>query len=206
MYGIIKGVLINKVFDAWKKWSEVPRDSLWLDMDMIPFGHLSLNNADPDYLHAAPNAGDSGTRGKERMCSFSKDQQYTFITQRALGASPLFMGGDLPTSDPFSFSLITNKEMLACDQNGVTGKLVYLKDSIEVWKTPSKNNEKEGWIGIFNRSSKAQNCSCSLNEIALTACNLFDIWNNESLGVTNSSVQKTIAANGVLFYKYKLLK
>ena len=49
----------------------------------------------------------------------------TFITLRALSASPLMVGGDLPTMDEFSLRLITNAEMIACNQNGVMGRLVY---------------------------------------------------------------------------------
>lgn len=196
---------INRVFDAWQTWRDISFDSLWQDMDMIPFGHLCLNNSDSNYLHAAPHEGDHGSKGKERMSSFSKDQQYTFITQRALGASPLFMGGDLPTSDSFSFSLITNKYMLNCNQNGVIGDLVYAKDSIQVWKTPNKNNNNAGWIGIFNLSTKTQAFSSNLTDIGLQSCTLFDIWNNKSLGKVYTSIKKTIAANGVLFYKYQLL-
>lgn len=115
------------------------------------------------------------------------------------------MGGDLPTSDSFSFSLITNKYMLTCNQNGVIGDLVYAKDSIQVWKTPNKSNNNAGWIGIFNLSANTQEFSSNLADIALKSCSLFDIWNNKPLGKVYSSIKKTIAANGVLFYKYELL-
>lgn len=196
---------INSGFDGWKKWNDVSFDSLWQDMDMIPFGHLCLNNSDSNYLHAAPFEGNKNSKGKERFSSFSKDQQYTFITQRALGASPLFMGGDLPTSDSFSFYLITNKYMLMCNQNGIIGNLVYSKDSIEVWKTRNKSNDNSGWIGIFNRSVNKQQFSSNLADIGLQSCSLFDIWNNKSLGKVYTCINETIAANGVLFYKYELL-
>ena len=76
-----------------------------------------------------------GIPRKERVSSFSKDEKYTFITLRALSASPLIMGGDLPTSDQSSFDLLTNKKMLACNQNGIVGKLLSAKDGIEIWKT-----------------------------------------------------------------------
>jgi hypothetical protein len=198
---------IDKVFDAWKKWNAISRKDLWLDMDMIPFGHLCLNNSDPNYLHAATGESEKGSKGKERMCSFTKDQQYTFITQRALGASPLFMGGDLPTTDEFSFSLLTSKEMLACNQNGVIGKLVYENDSLEVWKTPNRKNANEGWIGIFNRSGENKNVQLSSDQLQIMPCSLFDIWKNkslENLGV-NTVLKQEINAHGVIFFRYKYL-
>lgn len=75
------------------------------------------------------------------------------------------MGGDLPTTDDFSFELITNKEILACNQNGLAGKLIYVNDGIEIWKTPSKNNPKEGWLGIFNRNLQEKLMQEQLKEI-----------------------------------------
>lgn len=42
---------------------------------------------------------------------------------RALAASPLMIGGDLPTMDDYSFKLLTNRDMIMCNQNGKWGNL-----------------------------------------------------------------------------------
>ena len=55
-------------------------------MDMIPFGHIRV------YYPLTRNKLKS-TRGYERMDYFSYAQKKSFITQRAMAASPLFMGG-----------------------------------------------------------------------------------------------------------------
>lgn len=198
-----------RAFDAWKKWSEVQGRTFWLDMDMIPFGHLCLHNPDPGYLTADNRKeGEKNVKGKERMSSFSKDEKYTFITLRALSASPLIMGGDLPTSDQFSFDLLTNKKMLACNQNGLVGKLLFAKDGIEIWKTPAKNNSNKGWIGIFNSNREDGKVQIKLNDIALErqSVTLFDIWNNQGLekldAVSNLMVE--VKGNGVRFCSYTI--
>jgi len=59
-------------------------------------------------------------------------------------ASPLFMGGNLPTSDDLSFQLITHAGMLECNQNGVTGKLVSRIGTIDIWKTSKKGDPSTG--------------------------------------------------------------
>lgn len=199
----------NKAFDAWKKWANVSERKFWLDMDMIPFGHLCLPNHNPDYL-TTDNTGEGlkNVKGRERMSTLSEDQKYTFITLRALSASPLFMGGDLPTSDEFSFWLITNKEILACNQNGIVGKQVYSKDGIEIWKTPNKNDPKKGWIGVFNRNEK-ENRLIKLTAIDLGAENqtisLFDIWKaNDTKKIALSPMIMQVNANGVIFCRYQI--
>lgn len=199
-----------QAFNAWKKWAPITERKFWLDMDMIPFGHLCLHNPDADYLHNnAKQEAKKAIKGKERMSAFTDDEKYTFITLRALSASPLFMGGDLPTSDSVSFRLITNKEILKCNQNGVVGKLIYSNDSIEVWKTADKSDPKKGWIGIFNRSADQQKqISLTMQDMEMIGnkVNLYDVWNNKNSGVLipKKSIENTVNGNGVVFYTYSL--
>lgn len=200
----------GQAFAAWKKWANVNDRKFWLDMDMIPFGHLCLQNPDPNYLTADnKKEGEKNVKGRERMSSFTEDQKYTFITIRALSASPLFMGGDLPTSDDFSFKLLTNKELLACNQNGVVGKLVYEKNGIEIWKTPNKENPKQGWLGIFNRNENRDapiTVTVADLDINSQKVSLVDVWKGKgTIQMTGKLPLKTsVAANGVTFYKYTL--
>ncbi len=200
----------TRAFDVWKKWADVKARTFWLDMDMIPFGHLCLHNPDPDYLTKDnKKEGEKNIRGKERMSAFTQDEKYTFITLRALSASPLIMGGDLPTSDEFSFQLLTNKDMLACNQNGVVGKLVYNKEGIEIWKTPNKNNNKQGWLGIFNRNKDGKLVQVTTNDLSAVneTLSLFDIWQKKDRGKLSSSspIQVQVNGNGVVFCSYKTL-
>ena len=199
---------LTRAFDAWKKWADVQGRTFWLDMDMIPFGHLCLHNPDPNYLTADnKKEGEKNVRGKERMSAFTQDEKYTFITLRALSASPLFMGGDLPTSDEFSFELLTNKDMLECNQNGVVGKLVYNKGGIEVWKTADKSNPQKGWLGIFNRNkNQEKQVILTLKDLNVTGrkLSLYDVWNDKNLNAMTEKMPATniVNANGVIFCRY----
>lgn len=202
---------IDLTFDAWKKWNAIPERKFWLDMDMIPFGHLCLHRPNPGYLTQDNRLtlanGELGQRGLERMSAFTMDQKYTFITQRALSASPLFIGGDLPTIDKFSLSLISDKNMLACNQNGITGKLIYEKDNIEIWKTPDTKNIGQGWIGIFNRNQTGKKVNITTHDLdtGINEISLFDIWENKQLKAvsTSSPIELNLNSFGVVFCRYK---
>jgi alpha-galactosidase len=206
---------INECFDEWRKWNGKSRPGFWIDMDMIPFGQLQMMSPKPkgvkgteskkeleDKMKTGEIANFELLAGKgfNRWSEFNKDQMYTFITLRALSGSPLMMGGDLPTLDDFSLKLISNKEMLACNQNAIMGSLIYDKESIEIWSTPNKNG-KGGWIGIFNRNKDSK--SIALNPIDLgkeysKTTKLFDVWNNKKVSKLNFEVN----GNGVVFLKY----
>lgn len=206
---------IDECFNAWKIWQGKEGPGFWIDMDMIPFGKLQLmsprpkdvdENLSTNEIKEKINNGELSNiellagKGWTRWSKFSKDQMYTFITLRALSASPLMMGGDLPTLDDFSLELITNKDVLDCNQNGVMGKLVFENNEIEIWNAAMKNKQG-GWIGIFNRSEKPQAITLNQKYLGLNAglsYNLEDIWNNKKV----DALYFTLNSNGVKFLKY----
>lgn len=208
---------IDQCFAAWRKWQGKEKPGFWIDMDMIPFGQLQLMNPVPEGLSGDESKAevrkmmDAGElekmellsgKGFTRWSKFSDDQMYTFITLRALSASPLMMGGDLPTLDVFSLKLITDEDMIACNQNGVMGSLEYEDQEIEVWNTPKKESE-DGWVGIFNRTESPKDVSLEQVNLGLDPGKTYhfkDVWNNQSI----TSLDFNIHPNGVVFLAYSL--
>jgi hypothetical protein len=206
---------IDECFDAWRKWQGKERPGFWIDMDMIPFGQLQLMSPKPAGVEGHESKSELmqkmkkgeltpfellAGKGFTRWSEFTRDQMYTFITLRALSASPLMMGGDLPTLDEFSLKLITGKDVLECNQNGVMGSLVYEEAGIEIWNTPKKNT-KEGWIGIFNRTGEQKSVALKPENLGLEAAashKLQDVWNKKEV----SALDFELNPNGVVFLKY----
>jgi len=187
---------IEKGFIAWEKFQGTERHGFWPDLDMIPFGRLDVVNK------------------QARQSKFNQDQMKTFITQRAMAASPLLIGGDLLTMDDFSYSLLTNRKMLACNQNGVMGVNVYRAGNIDVWLTPHKTDPLMGWIGIFNRSKSPRNMTLDKKDLGfvvfeksydLTAARqrfrLDSIWSDETITIEDKHVF-AVPAEGVVFFKF----
>ena len=154
-------------------------------------------------------------KGVSRWCQLTKPQMETFITLRALAASPLMVGGDLPTLDEFSHSLLTNPDMIACNQNGVMGVNIYRQNNIEVWRTLHKTDPRNGWIGIFNRSGSNRKITLTRQDLGFSALaanynlkvagqiQLKDIWSNETITIEDKHTF-TIPAEGVAFLKFHL--
>jgi hypothetical protein len=140
------------VFVSWEqhqdKLAELP-GGCWFDQDMIPFGELQIWNTQQGIQMG--NILMNG-RGSKRMCSLNPEQKRTFMTMRAIGASPLFMGGNLPTTSDEDFALLTHPGMMACNQNGVTGRLLRKDPDSSLWKTQDRDNPHAGWIALFNRN------------------------------------------------------
>jgi len=190
-------------FERWEHILPYADKGFWLDMDMIPFGHIRVN-------YPVTKNKLKSNRGYERMDYFSYAQKKTFITQRAMAASPLFMGGTLTSSPKSVFELITNPEMLACNQNGVTGKLVKrisnYAEKVDVWKTNHKTRAGEGWIGVFNRNSYMDMVSFKKEELGLNqgeSYQLYDIWGQKIIEDAETFIFE-IPADDVVFIRYKV--
>jgi len=198
---------IDKCFDAWRKWQGKERPGFWIDMDMIALGKLQLMSPpgkDPDPLSKGDIA--LAGRGTTRWSQLNRPQMKTFMTLRALSASPLMMGGDLPTLDQFSLRLITNRDVIECNQNGVMGKLVHEQGEIETWIVRRKGHTDKGWIGVFNRGESASQVTLTPQSLGLPAnraVRCTDIWNGGGF-VIGQAQQRTAAlpAHGVLFLRY----
>ncbi|MEC7487101.1 MAG: glycoside hydrolase family 27 protein [Verrucomicrobiota bacterium] len=196
---------IDECFTAWRKWSGTQEEGFWIDMDMIPFGQLQLMSPlAKDKSRSVLAKGDIALSGKgvKRWSQLSRSQMKTFISMRALAASPLMMGGDLPSLDDFSLMLITNPDMLACNQNGVMGSLAFEGEEIETWIAYKKDTESAGWFGIFNRSDSIKSIAFSssiLGNINTSDYVFKDIWNNKTIDIDD---RLELEPNGVIFAKF----
>lgn len=189
---------IEKGFFAWEAFQGTESPGFWLDLDMIPFGRLDVVNQ------------------QARQSKFSQDQMKTSVAQRALAASPLLIGGDLLTMDDVSYSLLTNREMLACNQNGVMGVNVYRAGNIDVWLTPHKLDPGTGWIGILNRSKSDRKVILTKQDLGFVAfeasynltvtrqsLRLNDIWSDNTI-IIEEKHTFTLPAEGVAFFTFQM--
>lgn len=188
---------IDKCFDAWLTWQNVPvREGFWFDMDMIPFGELQVMIPEGTTRKMAGE-------GVHRFDRFSLPQKESFITMRAMSASPLMMGGMLASLDRDSLQLLTNRDMIACNQNGVVGHLTSNGKYLQCWKTPQKSNSgRSGWVAVFNRSSEKNSGGIGLKDLGLKGekkYRLHDIWGNKPF----KPGKVDLDPNGCIFIAYE---
>ncbi len=176
---------------------------------MIPFGRLTVVATD--------DIPDVPANRRARQSLFTQTQMKTFITQRALAASPLIIGGDLLTMDDFSYGLLTNREMLACNQNGGMGIKVYRAGDIDVWFTPHATDPRRGWIGIFNRSKSDRKVTLTKPDLGFVAfeesykltparrpVQLQDVWSGGETFTIADDHTFDLPAEGVAFLKFQM--
>ncbi len=126
-------------------------------------------------------------------------------------AAPLIAGNDLRKMDESTKNILTNKEVIALDQDplGIEALKYSDKDSLEIWCKPLEN---ENWALCFlNRGTQPKqiefnwqneivNDTLSKRELNAnkTTYNLRDLWLKKDAGNTKKPSKATIASHDVL--------
>lgn len=129
---------VFKTFALMDKWSKYSKPGGWPDADMLPLGHIGIR----------------AERGDDRMSRLTHDEQQTLMTLWCISRSPLMMGGDLPTGDEFTLSLLTNDRVLAVNQKGNHAHQVMANGNQIVWESEGPAGQK--YIALFNTGDQPE--------------------------------------------------
>jgi hypothetical protein len=157
---------LKQMFLLLSVWGGVGRPGAWPDADMLPLGHIGLR----------------AERGEPRMTRFTHDEAQTVMSLWSIAQSPLMFGGDLPTNDEFTLSLLTNDEVLAVDQNGRHGYPFWQSGELVAW-TAEGTNSNEKYLAVFNSGERASTLRVDWGALKLPdTCSLRDLWQRKDFG------------------------
>lgn len=156
--------MLKDHFAVFERWNQFRIKGAWPDGDMLPLGNLGIR----------------AERGNNRMTAFTKDEQYTLMTLWSIFRSPMMFGGNLPTNDAFTLSLLTNKEVLKVLQYSEHNQpLFHHKDTI-AWVADDPQTGGK-YLALFNAADSAggdlMQIPVSLNDLGFTGtCTIKDLW------------------------------
>ncbi len=146
---------------------------------------------DPDYL-----GPDEGMSANEFQAQFS---------MWSVVAAPLIIGNDLRALSPASISTLTNREVLAVDQDpaGVQGTAIWTSASgdAQVWTKPLTGGDYA--VALFNRGTAPQRISTTAKQVGLPisgAYALRDLWQH-STTETAGAISATVPGHSVVLLR-----
>jgi len=169
-------------------WSGVGRPGAWPDADMLPLGRIGIR----------------AERGDDRRTRFTRDEQRTLMSLWSVAQSPLMFGGDLPSSDDFTLSLISNDEVLAVDQHGAHGNAFAEGGDSVVW-TADGPHAGEKYVAVFNVGD-SQPIDVRVEWAALhlpAECTLRDLWQRKDIGTITGGYTFRVAPHASGLYRVK---
>ncbi|WP_423130442.1 glycoside hydrolase family 27 protein [Gaoshiqia sp. Z1-71] len=189
--------MVDDVWDTWnhithlmdisRKWYPYIAPGTWPDCDMIPLGRISIR----------------GERGEDRMSRLTGDEQYSLMTLFTIFKSPLMFGGDLPSNDDFTLSLLTNQEVLRMHRESVDVRQLFREDG-KVGIVSKNPNSGEIYLALFNISDNEEplDLSVDLTELGFdTECTVTDMWSGEVLGTVSGIFSHSLAAHACGLFK-----
>lgn len=157
---------LKQMFLLLSVWGGTGRPGAWPDADMLPLGHIGLR----------------AERGQDRTSRFTHDEAQTVISLWSIAQSPLMFGGDLPTTDDFTISLISNDEVLAVNQTGLHGYPFWQSGAQVAWVADTPKGDAK-YLGVFNAGERPGNIRVDWGALQLPEqCLLRDLWQKKDLG------------------------
>jgi alpha-galactosidase len=182
---------IQDCWDCGKSWGGMGVVHI-IDLmaDLYPFsgpGHFN----DPDMLEV----GNGGLTPEESRSHFSF---------WALFAAPLMAGNDLASMTPDVRDILTNREVIAVDQDvlGMQGRKVRDDGAHEVWMKPLSDGSRA--VILFNRGTEDAPIAASWEEIGLSPgakARVHDLWRRSDAGVATGHYEAKVAPHGVVMVK-----
>lgn len=146
----------------------------------------------------------------------TKAQYETHFSMWAMLASPLMAGNDIRNMDNETREILTNKEVIAINQDILGKQAVKYLDygDYEVWVKPLANNEVA--FCFLNRSNSVWELDYSWlrntiyfeNPINFhnNECEIRDVWKHKNIGTTNKSIKTKISPYSILMVHLKPIK
>jgi len=191
--------------DVWKWGAEVGgnlwrttgdiRDA-WDSMSRIGFGQNDLASwagpghwNDPDMLEIG-NGAMSETEYKNHMSLW------------CMLAAPLLAGNDLRSMSPEILAILTNREVIAIDQDklGKQGKQVWKSGEQEAWARPLAGGAQA--VTFFNRANEPAKISVKWADIGISGkWKLRDLWLHQDVEWPGAEYSQTIPGHGVVMLR-----
>jgi len=182
---------ITHLMDVAQKWYPHIAPGTWPDCDMIPLGRISIR----------------GERGEDRMTRLTKEEQYTLITFFNIFKSPLFFGGDLPSNDAFTLSLLTNKEVVKMHNESTAVKQLFQKDG-KIAVTSKNAKDGSTYLALFNISdANTEKVSVNTSELNLSGkLELTNLWTGVKTTISSGEIAEELKPHSSVLYKIKSKK
>ncbi len=130
------------------------------------------------------------------------DEYRTHMSLWALLAAPLLAGNDLSRMTPDALAILTNKDVIAVDQDalGKQGDRLSQEGMQEIWSRPLSGGATA--VALFNRSADPAPMTLTLASAGIgPGAKVHDIWAGQDLSPDNGQLTQTVPGHGVVLLR-----
>ncbi len=192
--------------DAVWQWGASVGGNLWRTTGDIKDNYASMEQIGFSQAGLAKFAGPGHWNDPDMLevgnGGMNLDVYRTHMSLWAILAAPLLAGNDLTTMSPETIALLTNREVIAIDQDraGKQGDRVHAEGPMEIWARTLADGSRA--VGLFNRHPQPMNMQVDFRELGFkSVVKVRDIWAAKDLGLIQSSYQTSVPGHGVVLLR-----
>jgi alpha-galactosidase len=132
----------------------------------------------------------------------TEDEYRQHMTLWVILAAPLLAGNDLSKMTPETLALLTNKEVIAVDQDllGKQGDRAWAEGPSEIWTKPLSGGAEA--IALFNRADNDEPVTLDLKAVGVDEhAKLRDLWSGKEVEATDGKYTVLIPKHGAVLLK-----
>jgi alpha-galactosidase len=185
---------ILKTMLACRTWQNYITPGHWPDCDILPIGKLRMKGPDGALAYYTHVNLESTFNEFSRL---SEVEKYTMLSLWSIFRSPLMIGGYLPEMNQFDFRLLTNKGVLAINQESINNHELRYSENEIVW---TADNQKTGakYVALFNiNDEKSIPIKVSWQELGISGTyNIQDLWQKKNIRKSDNQIEITVNSHG----------
>ncbi|MFZ0819141.1 MAG: glycoside hydrolase family 27 protein [Candidatus Acidiferrales bacterium] len=193
--------------DAVWEWGASVGGNAWRTTDDIQDRYNSMANIGFSQAGLAKFAGPGHWNDPDMLevgnGGMTIDEYRTHMSLWAILAAPLLAGNDLTKMSPDTIALLTNREVLAINQDpaGHQGDRVWSEGpALEIWARPLADGSKA--VGLFNRLTIPTEMEFDFAKVGFTGrVHARDIWAAKDLGEISGTFRATVPPHGVVLLR-----
>ena len=132
------------------------------------------------------------------------DEYITHMTLWCILAAPLLAGNDLSQMTPETLAILTNKEVIAVDQDprGIEGRRIAEEGPLEVWAKPLAHGSVA--VALFNRGESSNPMTVNFKALGFSgSVRVRDLWQHKDLGRFSGSFTANVPRRGAALIEVK---
>lgn len=167
-------------FARFARWAPLASPAGWPDGDMLPLGHIGIR----------------AERGVDRHSLLTPDEQQTLMTLWVMARSPLMMGGDLPTSSPETFALLTGDAVLEVLHASTGNREVFREGPLVLWVADSTVGPRR-YAAVFHLGDSPTVVDLDGGDVSARGEEqVTDLWTGEQLTWAGGRLRLDVPAHG----------
>lgn len=200
----------------WRTTADI-RDCYQCKFDWGGVGVLEIIDTLADlYPYAGPGHWNDAEMLEIGNGGMTRDEYITHFSMWSMLAAPLMAGNDLRSMTKETLEILTNKEVIAVDQDKLGQQARRFMDmgEHEIWAKPLSdgqiavcflNREDKVWNLDYNWQKNIMYFATDIN-VNKKEYTIRDLWKHKDIGTTKTSTNYSIPVHGVLMVRLSLSK